>query len=525
VSYHSIMFDIIIGFANERVLSVIHLLPILSRRNMYRGTRAMCSCDAMCLQYVKDALQAGIMDSDLLSHKERMMLLFPLTHSENVNDHHLCMREYSQIEQLLHANNPLRIFKAIFGKHLEVVEQFGRFPHRNAILGRRNTAEEESFLQQNNSSFCLNVAVSNSSDGSFTFCLEGRMNQSRTRNILPPPPPETPIRSNRSVTGNDFKEDQDIPSAIEVYSKDHDTTVNFYDFIGDGWGLLMTSRIGHKQVVHTLEDLKKKSQKETDFQALPLQQQKTQVRWELQDSMSSALSGNHIETLKFLQSRYGLCDEDLQVISSHFALCQETNQDIRWDLVFGIIFPDSGVDWDHWDRIVDPLGILVACALKEDTSLDDHDILSQALQRQSALGDWCNRHVCLTAIGGGDFIVRPADGGSSDAIGKHLVVRRRILEDVKQTHSIKVILDLEDALENQKPASKGYAIVEELLVLARQLDHGEEILSEGSKQPITLDDIRDIFAQIRSHEERNSPVPWDLVEHELRRRVSADDNS
>jgi hypothetical protein len=490
---------------------------------MYRGTRAMCSCDSMCLQYVKDAMQEGIMDSDLLSHKERILLLLPLTHSENVDDHHRCMNEYSKLEKMLQGNNPLRIFKAIFAKHLQLVEQFGRFPHRNVILGRRNTAEEVSFLRQDSNSFCMNVAVRNSNDGSFTFCLEGRMNQLKKRNIPPPPPTETPIRSNRSVTVRDVEEDYAITSAIDFYSKDEDITVNLYDYIGDGWGLLIGSRVGNMQVFPTLEDLKTSTQKESDIQALPLPQQKTQLRRELQDSMSSGLSENHIETLKFLQSRYGLCDEDLQVISSHLALCQETNQDIRWDLVFGIIFPDSDVDWDHWDRIVDPLGILVACALKEETQLVDQDILSQTLQRQSALGDWCNRHVCLTAIGGGDFIVTPADGSSSDAIGKHLVVRRKILEDVKQTHSIKVVLDLEDALENQKEDSKGFAIVEELLVLARKLDHGERISSETSKQqPISLDDVRDIFAEIRSYEERSSPVPWGAVEHELRRRLSAD---
>jgi uncharacterized protein (DUF924 family) len=70
----------------------------------------------------------------------------PLMHSENEADQRECVRladERTDDEKLLDYAR----------QHLRIVERFGRFPHRNAVLGRESTAEEMAFLEQEGSSF------------------------------------------------------------------------------------------------------------------------------------------------------------------------------------------------------------------------------------------------------------------------------------------------------------------------------------------------------------------------------------
>ena len=69
----------------------------------------------------------------------------PLMHSENLGDQERCV---ALIE-------PLDLKEAFDAavRHREIVARFGRFPHRNAVLGRPTTAEEATFLKEPNSSF------------------------------------------------------------------------------------------------------------------------------------------------------------------------------------------------------------------------------------------------------------------------------------------------------------------------------------------------------------------------------------
>ena len=66
-------------------------------------------------------------------------------HSESMVIHQQALALY---EKLGNANS-----LAFEIKHLEIIKKFGRYPHRNKILGRSSTADEDSFLQQPNSSF------------------------------------------------------------------------------------------------------------------------------------------------------------------------------------------------------------------------------------------------------------------------------------------------------------------------------------------------------------------------------------
>jgi len=73
-------------------------------------------------------------------------LCLALTHSESLEDQHLCMDEWSRAMDELAPDDPLNAFHEIFHRHVAVIMRFGRFPHRNAILHRASTPAEADFL-------------------------------------------------------------------------------------------------------------------------------------------------------------------------------------------------------------------------------------------------------------------------------------------------------------------------------------------------------------------------------------------
>lgn len=138
-------------------LAHIILLDQLSR-NAFRGDKRMYKGDAHALSLTKEALAEG--QDASLSVIERVFLYMPLMHSEALPDQEECVRLFRALVEGL----PEDVREAPLGRsleqslwfadrHLEIVERFGRFPHRNEILGRETTEEERRFLQEPNSSF------------------------------------------------------------------------------------------------------------------------------------------------------------------------------------------------------------------------------------------------------------------------------------------------------------------------------------------------------------------------------------
>lgn len=109
-------------------------------RNMFRGTAKAFATDAMALDAAKHAVDTGLDRS--MSEVERTFAYLPFEHSENLADQERALE--------LFAGNPNFEWAR---KHWEIVRRFGRFPHRNAILGRESTAAEIEFLKQPGSGF------------------------------------------------------------------------------------------------------------------------------------------------------------------------------------------------------------------------------------------------------------------------------------------------------------------------------------------------------------------------------------
>jgi len=122
-------------------------------RNIFRGRPEAFAQDAQARRLCVDGLAAGC--DQALGLLERVFFYLPLEHSEDRGDQ---ARSVAAFESLAHAApGALRGLFDVYTKfavdHRDIVERFGRFPHRNAILGRVSTDEEKAFLQQPGSSF------------------------------------------------------------------------------------------------------------------------------------------------------------------------------------------------------------------------------------------------------------------------------------------------------------------------------------------------------------------------------------
>jgi len=150
---------------HPRLLVALLIMLDQFRRSMYRDTPQMYACDAHCLTMVKRGLRVGV--GKHLRPIERVFLCLVLTHSESLDDQHLCMEEWDRAMTELAFDDPLNVFHEIFHRHVAVIKRFGRFPHRNKILQRPNTAAEEEFLR--NSSFRFDLPLIRRADGAFVF--------------------------------------------------------------------------------------------------------------------------------------------------------------------------------------------------------------------------------------------------------------------------------------------------------------------------------------------------------------------
>jgi uncharacterized protein (DUF924 family) len=116
-------------------------------RNLYRGDPRAFACDERAREATKASIDRGF---DLhLSSVRRPFLYMPLMHSEALEDQELSVQLFDRLAR----ERPESQYLPYAARHREIIARFGRFPHRNAVIGRATTPEEEAFLQEPNSSF------------------------------------------------------------------------------------------------------------------------------------------------------------------------------------------------------------------------------------------------------------------------------------------------------------------------------------------------------------------------------------
>ena len=101
-------------------------------RNMFRGHADQFSTDHLALEIAKGAIQRGF--DGQLQADERAFLYMPFQHSEKMDDQNRSVLLFSEIGE--------QRYLSFAEKHRAVIERFGRFPHRNAMLGRAPRPEE-----------------------------------------------------------------------------------------------------------------------------------------------------------------------------------------------------------------------------------------------------------------------------------------------------------------------------------------------------------------------------------------------
>jgi uncharacterized protein (DUF924 family) len=136
----------------DTALALVLLLD-QATRNIFRGQPASFGGDAQALRISKASIDRGC-DAGLTLER-RMFLYMPLQHSESLADQkysiELFTRWADEHDESGRANAKETLLYA--QRHHDIIERFGRFPHRNAVLGRTSTAGELEFLAGPNSSF------------------------------------------------------------------------------------------------------------------------------------------------------------------------------------------------------------------------------------------------------------------------------------------------------------------------------------------------------------------------------------
>ena len=122
-------------------------------RNIYRDTAQAFAFDTQALHWALEGL--GKQSDQLLRPVERLFFYLPLEHSENLDHQEKAVELFRQLAETAPAQQRATFdgFLDFAIRHRDIIARFGRFPHRNAILGRISTPDEESFLTQPGSSF------------------------------------------------------------------------------------------------------------------------------------------------------------------------------------------------------------------------------------------------------------------------------------------------------------------------------------------------------------------------------------
>ncbi len=112
-------------------------------RNMFRDSSQAFAFDSLALSLTQQALDLGI--DKQLEPRKRNFIYLPLMHSESKIIHQYALEIYTKNSK--HASLKFEI------KHKNIIDRFGRYPHRNKVMGRKSTDEEVEFLKQPGSGF------------------------------------------------------------------------------------------------------------------------------------------------------------------------------------------------------------------------------------------------------------------------------------------------------------------------------------------------------------------------------------
>jgi uncharacterized protein (DUF924 family) len=134
----------------EGRLALILLLDQFTR-NIYRDTPHAFAGDSRAAALCRDGIERGI--DEALYPVQRCFFYMPLEHAESLRCQDLAVSTFEKLLERYPGNANLSSFHEFAVKHRDVIVRFGRFPHRNKILGRKSTPEELEYLARPGSGF------------------------------------------------------------------------------------------------------------------------------------------------------------------------------------------------------------------------------------------------------------------------------------------------------------------------------------------------------------------------------------
>lgn len=122
-------------------------------RNIFRNSARSFAGDARALEIARRMLESDRVSN--LSSFERVFVFLPLEHSEDIAMQRLSVQLFEKLQTEVPTNlkDTFQSFTDFARRHAIIIERFGRFPHRNKILGRTSTREEQLFLTEPGSGF------------------------------------------------------------------------------------------------------------------------------------------------------------------------------------------------------------------------------------------------------------------------------------------------------------------------------------------------------------------------------------
>jgi uncharacterized protein (DUF924 family) len=138
-------------FPESRLAAIITLDQF--SRNIYRDTPMAFASDQLALNWCLSGISAGL--DKQLRPIERVFFYLPMEHAEDLGMQHRCLWQFQQLLEIVPVAHKETFsgFADYAKQHADVIEQFGRFPHRNPILDRESTPEELEYLAQPGSGF------------------------------------------------------------------------------------------------------------------------------------------------------------------------------------------------------------------------------------------------------------------------------------------------------------------------------------------------------------------------------------
>lgn len=133
-------------------LALIIVLDQFSR-NLYRRQAAAFAQDGKALQLAQAAIAAGA--DRKLAPIRRVFLYLPLEHAEDLAAQRLCVEKFTALHNSVApaVRKTFAFYLDFAWQHYDIIARFGRFPHRNAVLGRAPTPEEAGWLQASKTHF------------------------------------------------------------------------------------------------------------------------------------------------------------------------------------------------------------------------------------------------------------------------------------------------------------------------------------------------------------------------------------